>query len=52
MKSKYDKRTQLWFDFHPFAQTTVMRCEWCGLFYKPSLGHTCKKAGGIDVSGN
>lgn len=27
-------------------QTTVCQCEKCGLFYKPSLGHKCKKRSG------
>lgn len=41
---KYDDETQKWFNRHPFNQTTVCKCEKCGLFYKPSLGHKCKKA--------
>lgn len=40
---KYDKETRAWFDRHPDAQTTVMCCEKCGLWYKPILGHKCKK---------
>ena len=40
---KYDKPTQLWFNSHFGAQTTVCKCDKCGLFYKPSLGHKCKQ---------
>lgn len=39
---KYDNNTAKWFRKHPFLETTVVRCELCGLFYKPSLGHRCK----------
>lgn len=35
----YDLDTEKWFEAHPGAQTTVMKCERCGLYYKPSLGH-------------
>ena len=38
-----DYRLQKWFRMHPFDETTVMKCEACGLFYKPELGHKCKK---------
>ena len=38
---KYDRVTRAWFNKHPDAQTTVMCCEYCGLWYKPILGHTC-----------
>lgn len=40
---EYDSETRKWFMKNITAQTTVMRCELCGLFYKPSLGHECKK---------
>lgn len=39
----YDSKTDIWMKKHPEAQTTVCKCEKCGLFYKPSLGHKCKK---------
>lgn len=47
--AKFDSETRKWFDSLPLAdrlvvQTTVMQCETCGLFYKPSLGHKCRKA--------
>ncbi|MCR5835988.1 MAG: hypothetical protein K6G88_05755 [Lachnospiraceae bacterium] len=42
MKVKYDKETQRWFEKNLAQQTTVMKCEKCGLFFKPSLGHKCK----------
>ena len=43
MKAKFDDETKKWFAKHPLAQTTVMRCDDCGLYYKPILGHKCKK---------
>ncbi len=39
----YDYETQKWLRQHPGYCTTVTQCEDCGLFYKPSLGHKCKK---------
>lgn len=42
-KIKYDEQTKKWFAKNFFNQTTVMKCEKCGLFFKPSLGHKCKK---------
>lgn len=45
MTIKYDSETQKWFDKQlPNQQTTVVMCEKCGLFYKPSLGHKCDRA--------
>lgn len=35
----FDPDTKAWFDQNPDAQTTVMKCERCGLYYKPILGH-------------
>ena len=35
----FDAATRAWFRNNLGAQTTVMRCERCGLYYKPSLGH-------------
>lgn len=43
----YDKQTEAWFDRNPGASTTVVRCNACGLLYKPCLGHQCK----YDVNG-
>ena len=40
---KFDAATRKWFDEHKLAQTTVVRCDQCGLFYKPVLGHKCRK---------
>lgn len=40
---KYDKETKKWFSNHVGQQTTVCKCEKCGMFYKPSLGHKCSK---------
>jgi hypothetical protein len=36
---RFDLETSKWFKNHIGAQTTVMQCERCGLYYKPSLGH-------------
>ena len=44
-RGRMDAETRKWFDKNPFAQTTVMRCECCGLYYKPELDHKCKKKG-------
>lgn len=41
--STYDSRTEKWFRSHPGMETTVMRCDKCGLHYKPILGHACRK---------
>lgn len=43
MKARFDEPTKKWFINRPGEQTTVMRCDECGLYYKPSLGHKCKK---------
>jgi hypothetical protein len=45
-----DSNTRKWFDRIPLPerlaiQTTVTQCDDCGLYYKPSLGHRCKKSG-------
>ena len=39
---RYDSLTQKWFATHVSKQTTVVRCDKCGEFYKPILGHRCK----------
>ena len=39
----YDQETEKWFQSHLTAETTVMQCDRCGLFFKPSLGHKCRK---------
>lgn len=43
-----DSRTEKWFRERCCmdVETTLMKCEACGLYYKPSLGHACKKKGG------
>lgn len=38
----FDRATNAWLKAHVNIQTTVTRCEQCGLFYKPELGHKCK----------
>ena len=45
MRAQYDEATKKWFRDRPgiWPETTVMRCPDCGLYYKPSLGHKCKK---------
>ena len=42
MIAHFDKATEKWFREHPHNETTVMQCDKCGLFYKPSLEHNCK----------
>lgn len=42
-KINYDTATKKWFARHIGKQTTVIMCDKCGLFYKPSLGHKCKE---------
>lgn len=42
-KVKYDKATKKWLERHIGANTTVCKCEFCGLYYKPMLGHECKE---------
>lgn len=44
-RAKFDAATRKWFSTRPGAQTTVMCCEKCGLWYKPMLGHKCKVKG-------
>lgn len=48
MKINYDNETSKWFRNHIGTQTTVCNCKKCGLFYKPSLGHKCKKVSGVN----
>lgn len=43
MKTHFDKATKKWFQDHIGAETTVMQCSKCGLFYKTSLEHICEK---------
>lgn len=38
----YDEELTRWFLKNPSSQTTVVKCEKCNLYYKPSLGHKCK----------
>ena len=45
---KVDNRTKKWCREHIGSQTTMVQCKKCGLHYKPSLGHKCKKGGGTD----
>ena len=49
-KRIFDEATEKWFREHPFAQTTVMTCGLCGLRYKPSLGHKCRKSNKCESS--
>jgi hypothetical protein len=39
---RYDAATADWFLSRCDVQTTVCKCDACGLYYKPSLGHKCK----------
>ena len=43
-----DPRTADWIDRHVGVQTTLAKCEKCGLYYKPTLGHKCKMDGGAE----
>ena len=49
---KFDAETSKWFKKNWSAQTTVMKCEDCGLYYKPSLGHKCKVKGEVIHGGS
>lgn len=40
---KFDPKTAKWMHDHYTQETTVAMCNACGLFYKPELGHECKK---------
>ena len=41
---RYDYTTRKWFAERPVGtQTTVCKCPCCNLYYKPELGHDCKK---------
>ena len=44
-KRKYEKHTESFGvrDRPKWMVTTLAKCEKCGLFYKPDLGHKCKK---------
>lgn len=44
-----DPRTKRWFRERWSVETTLVKCEACGLYYKPSLGHKCKMDGTHDV---
>lgn len=39
---KFDPVTAKWFGSHLLEETTLAKCEGCGLHYKPELGHKCK----------
>jgi len=43
---RYDTATRKWFESHRWEETTVARCRDCELYYKPELGHKCKKKAG------
>jgi len=40
---KLDKQTKEWFKAHVGEESTVVKCDKCGWFYKPELGHTCRE---------
>ena len=45
-KVQVDEPTKKWFEKQPdYMVATVRQCKKCGLFYKTSLGHKCKKGG-------
>lgn len=39
---RFDLETAKWFSRHMNEETTLAKCECCGLHYKPELGHNCK----------
>lgn len=39
---RFDSETARWFGNHQLEETTLAKCEGCGLYYKPELGHKCK----------
>lgn len=39
----FDAETREWFNNHIGTETTVTQCPRCFRFYKPSLGHKCRK---------
>ena len=41
-KIEFDEATKEWFKQNPDKQTTIAKCENCGLWYKPFLGHKCE----------
>ena len=43
-KIRYDNATRKWFDTHQGSETTVCRCDTCGLYYKASLQHICERS--------
>ena len=42
-RTECDAATAAWIDQHPGVATTLGKCVYCGLYYKTSLGHKCKK---------
>ena len=42
-KVKLDRVTEEWLKMHRDVNTTVALCPKCGFYYKPSLGHSCKR---------
>lgn len=44
-KMGFDKETIEWFEKHPSEQSTVIKCPFCNLFFRPSLGHNCSRKG-------
>ena len=49
MSNIYDKNTKKWFRNNINSQTTVCKCDKCGLFYKPLLGHSCNRKQQYDI---
>lgn len=47
MRVSFDNATAEWFMKNPNAETTVMYCEKCRKYYKPSLGHKCENVCGM-----
>lgn len=42
-KVECDKVTTEWLSSHFGQETTLCQCKRCGLYFKPSLGHRCRR---------
>ena len=47
---RFDPKTYDWMHSHRWADITVVKCEKCGLHYKPDLGHVCDKTPKLEFS--
>lgn len=42
MDIEFDKATREWFENRRGIPTTIVCCDKCGLYFKPSLWHKCE----------